>query len=307
MTSTRLPGKVLADVAGRPMLERQLERLARCATPTRSSLAITTNADDDPLAELAQRLGYGVHRGSEHDVLSRYAGAAAAFRADVVVRVTSDCPLIDPEQTDAVIEALTSEVDYAANVLERRLPRGLDTEALWRDVLDRCDRMATSTPAREHVTWHIHTEHPERFVLRSVRGRSRRRRPALDGRHARGSRARAPHLRDARRRGGPRRSSRGCASTRMSPPSTPTSSRSPTSIRRRGHSLRAPVDQRGRRAGRAGGAPVRAPDAGPRDHPLRAGVRRRRGRAVRGRVLLRHRGAARRRLRRRPRARATSC
>ncbi len=168
MTSTRLPGKVLADVAGKPMLERQLERLARCRQADEIALAITTNPDDDPLAELAGRLGYGIHRGSEHDVLSRYAGAAARFRADVVVRVTSDCPLIDPEQTDAVIEALTSEVDYAANVLERRLPRGLDSEALWRDVLDRCDRMATSTPAREHVTWHIHSEHPERFVLRSV-------------------------------------------------------------------------------------------------------------------------------------------
>jgi spore coat polysaccharide biosynthesis protein SpsF len=168
MTSARLPGKVLADVAGKPMLERQLERLARCRHADEIVLAITTNSDDDPLAALAQGLGYGVHRGSEHDVLSRYAGAAAGFRADVVVRVTSDCPLIDPEQTDAVIEALTSDVDYAANVLERRLPRGLDTEALWRDALDRCDRMATSTPAREHVTWHIHTEHPERFVLRSV-------------------------------------------------------------------------------------------------------------------------------------------
>ena len=168
MTSTRLPGKVLADVAGKPMLERQLERLQRCAHADEIALAITTNPDDDPLQELAQRLGYGVHRGSEHDVLSRYAEAAARFRADVVVRVTSDCPLIDPGQTDAVIAALTPDVDYAANVLERRLPRGLDTEALWRDTLERCHRMATSTPAREHVTWHIHTEHPERFVLRSV-------------------------------------------------------------------------------------------------------------------------------------------
>jgi spore coat polysaccharide biosynthesis protein SpsF len=164
MTSTRLPGKVLADVAGKPMLERQLERLQRCRHADEIVLAITTNPDDDPLT----RLGYPVHRGSEHDVLARYAGAAARFDADVIVRVTSDCPLIDPEQTDAVIAALTPDVDYAANVLERRLPRGLDTEALWRDALERCHRMATSKPAREHVTWHIHTEHPERFVLRSV-------------------------------------------------------------------------------------------------------------------------------------------
>jgi spore coat polysaccharide biosynthesis protein SpsF len=170
MTSTRLPGKVLADVAGKPMLERQLDRLSRCRLADEIVLATTTNADDDPLEALARELGYGVHRGSEHDVLARYAEAAARFRADVVVRVTSDCPLIDPEQTDAVIEALSADADYAANVLVRRLPRGLDTEALWRDTLERCHRMATSKPAREHVTWHIHTEHPERFVLRSVVG-----------------------------------------------------------------------------------------------------------------------------------------
>ena len=113
MTSTRLPGKVLADVAGKPMLERQLERLARCDHADEIALAITTNPDDDPLAELAERLGYGVHRGSEHDVLTRYAEAAAKFRADVVVRVTSDCPLIDPEQTD-VTRTTTSARNFAA-------------------------------------------------------------------------------------------------------------------------------------------------------------------------------------------------
>ena len=164
MTSTRLPGKVLMDLAGKPLLERELERL-----PGEIVLAVTTNPDDDPLTELADRLGVRWYRGSEHDVLSRYAGAAREADADAIVRVTSDCPLIDRDEVHAVIDALTPDVDYAANILVRRLPRGLDTEALWRDVLDRCDRMATSTPAREHVTWHIHTEHPERFVLRSVR------------------------------------------------------------------------------------------------------------------------------------------
>src|SRR4051794_6292360 len=168
MTSTRLPGKVLADLAGKPMLERQLERLARCRHADEVVLATTTNADDDPIVALAERLGVGVHRGSEHDVLRRYAEAAEKFGADVIVRVTSDCPLIDPELTDAVIEALGSDADYASNALEPGLPRGLDTEALWRDALERSDRMATSVPAREHVTWHIHTEHPARFVLRSV-------------------------------------------------------------------------------------------------------------------------------------------
>ena len=170
MTSTRLPGKVLMDLAGKPLLERQLERLTRCERADEVVLAVTTNADDDALVDLARRLGLRWHRGSEHDVLERYAGAAREAAADVVVRVTSDCPLIDPEETDAVIAALESErCDYASNILERTLPRGLDTEALWRDVLERVERLATSAAAREHVTWFVHSERPDLFVLRSVR------------------------------------------------------------------------------------------------------------------------------------------
>jgi spore coat polysaccharide biosynthesis protein SpsF len=169
MTSTRLPGKVLMDLAGKPMLERQLERLARCRRADEIVLATTTNTTDDPLAELGARLDLRCHRGSEHDVLDRYAGAARAAAADVVVRVTADCPLIDPQETDVVIEALAPGVDYAANVIERDLPRGLDVEALWRDTLERVDRMATSAPAREHVTYFIHTERPDLFALHAVR------------------------------------------------------------------------------------------------------------------------------------------
>jgi spore coat polysaccharide biosynthesis protein SpsF len=166
MTSTRLPGKVLADLEGRPMLERQLARLARCEQADEIVVATTTNADDDPLMELADRIGVRWFRGSEHDVLARYLGAAREARADVIARVTSDCPLIDPVETDAVIAALLERpADYASNFLERRLPRGLDTEALWLDVLERLDRLATSVPAREHVTFHIHSERPDRFEL----------------------------------------------------------------------------------------------------------------------------------------------
>src|SRR4051812_43806198 len=100
MTSTRLPGKVLMDLAGRPMLERQLERLERCARAVEIVLAVTTNVADDPLVDLARRRGVRFYRGSEQDVLSRYAGAARESAADLVARVTSDCPLIDPDETD---------------------------------------------------------------------------------------------------------------------------------------------------------------------------------------------------------------
>ena len=171
MTSTRLPGKVLMDLEGRPLLEGELERLGRCTRVEEVVLAVTTNAADDPLVALADRLGLRWYRGSEDDVLSRYAGAASEAGADLVARVTSDCPLIDPEETDAVIAALEErreEVDYASNRLEPHLPRGLDVEVLWRDVLDRMDRMATSRPAREHVTWFCYAERPELFSLHSV-------------------------------------------------------------------------------------------------------------------------------------------
>lgn len=171
MTSTRLPGKVMLDLAGRPMLERQLERLARCAEADEIVLAVTRDPADEPLVDLANRLGLRWFRGSEHDVLARYLGAAQEARAELVVRVTSDCPLIDPGETDAVISALESRAstcDYASNTLERRLPRGLDTEALWMDVLERVDRMATSRAAREHVTWFCHRERPELFSLHGV-------------------------------------------------------------------------------------------------------------------------------------------
>lgn len=160
------------DLAGKPMLERQLERLERCARADEIVLALTANAADDPLVELAERRGLRWHRGSEEDVLSRYAGAAREAAADLVVRVTSDCPLIDPDETDAVIGALEERreaVDYASNRLEPHLPRGLDTEAFWRDTLERMDRLATSRPAREHVTWFCYQERADLFELYSVR------------------------------------------------------------------------------------------------------------------------------------------
>jgi spore coat polysaccharide biosynthesis protein SpsF len=173
MGSTRLPGKVLADLAGAPMLQRQLERLARCERLDEVVLATTAAPADDPVAALAARLGLRAHRGPGADVLARYAGAAREARAELVVRLTADCPLVDPKATDAVVAALEtrrSACDYASNVLERHLPRGLDTEALWRDVLERVDRLARSPAAREHVTAFIHAERPDLFALHAVRG-----------------------------------------------------------------------------------------------------------------------------------------
>jgi spore coat polysaccharide biosynthesis protein SpsF len=171
MTSERLPGKVLAEVAGRPMIEHQLRRLERCERIDELVIATTMNADDDPLVELAGRLGVRAFRGSEHDVLSRYAGAAREASADLVVRLTSDCPLADAGEVDVVVRELEERratCDYASNGLEPTLPRGLDAEALWRDTLERADRMAASKPAREHVTWFVYSERPDLFELHAV-------------------------------------------------------------------------------------------------------------------------------------------
>ncbi|MBI3548552.1 MAG: glycosyltransferase family protein [Elusimicrobia bacterium] len=171
MTSTRLPGKVLMDLAGAPMLTQQLRRLKRCKSVDEIVVAATENAADEAIRALAAAEGVSCFRGSENDVLSRYAGAARQAQADLIVRVTSDCPLIDPEQTDRVVRELEDSkgaCDYASNVIERTFPRGLDAEAMTRQALERMDREAKSPPAREHVTYYLLKEHPELFKTRIV-------------------------------------------------------------------------------------------------------------------------------------------
>lgn len=171
MTSTRLPGKVLMDLGGRPMLARQLDRLKACEMLDEIVVATTTNGTDNPVVDLCRGRGVRFFRGSEHDVLGRYVGAAREAAADVVVRITADCPLIDPQITDRVISELvnnSSACDYASNARRRTFPRGLDVEALFLDALLRVDRLATSEAAREHVTLFPTYERPELFLCRDV-------------------------------------------------------------------------------------------------------------------------------------------
>ncbi len=167
MGSSRLPGKVLAEIAGDTMLARVVARLRTARTIDEIVIATTTAATDDRVAREAERIGAGVFRGSEHDVLARYAGAALAARADVIVRVTSDCPMLDPGVVDRVVEALDRDVDYASNTQIRSFPRGLDVEALHADVLARIARLGRSPAAREHVTALV-AEHPAWFAVRQV-------------------------------------------------------------------------------------------------------------------------------------------
>lgn len=169
--STRLPGKVLRDLAGRPLLAQMLRRLEVCSNLDALVVATSTDRRDDAVAELAATLGVRVYRGPLDDVLARFVGAARAACADVVVRLTADCPLIDPATTDRVVGELVEHAgscDYASNVLVRTYPRGLETEAFFLDTLLRVDRLAASAGEREHVTTAIYSVRPELFLRRSV-------------------------------------------------------------------------------------------------------------------------------------------
>lgn len=151
--STRLPGKVLLHAGGRTFLDHHLDRLHRTGIDV--VVATTTNPLDDPIAELATARGVTAHRGSEHDVLARYAGAVRELGLDVVVRVTSDCPLVDPAMVSEAVAAWTAAGDpdlYLSNALVRTFPRGFDLEVFGGARLLRADAQATAAHQREHVT-----------------------------------------------------------------------------------------------------------------------------------------------------------
>lgn len=154
------------------MLAQQIRRLTMCSAIDEIVVATTSNTTDKAIVDLAQQEGVSSFRGGEQDVLGRFVGAAQQVGADVIIRVTADCPLIDPEVTETVINALVTNAsccDYASNVLERTYPRGLDVEAFFMDVLLRMDRLGQSQAAREHVTMAPRSDHPAAFLCRSVR------------------------------------------------------------------------------------------------------------------------------------------
>jgi spore coat polysaccharide biosynthesis protein SpsF len=157
MTSTRLPGKVLKTIHGQTLLQYHLRRLQQSGLPI--VVATTTNLTDDPIVQACLQEEVPVHRGSEHDVLSRYFEAAEKFAFDVVVRVTSDCPLIDGQLIHSAVEKhLTDKTPwlYTSNVLERTYPRGFDFEIFSFDMLKTAFHEARSTSEREHVTPYLH-------------------------------------------------------------------------------------------------------------------------------------------------------
>ncbi len=170
MGSTRLPGKVMLEIAGRPMLDCVVSRVEKSRTIDDVLIATTTSDTEEPILELCERSNWDYYRGEEHDVLDRYYRAAMECGAETVVRVTSDCPLIDPGLIDKVVETYYSaEVDYASNNLPpRTYPRGLDAEVMSFEVVKQAWKRDHNPDWREHVTPYIY-RNPDEFSLIAVR------------------------------------------------------------------------------------------------------------------------------------------
>lgn len=163
MTSTRLPGKVLLDVGGQPMLAHLINRLKSVPSLDGVVLATTTNQTDDVLEEFSKKIKIGCYRGSEDDVMSRVIGAAESVDADIIVEITGDCPIIDPEIIEQVIRVFReNNVDYVSNAHVRSYPDGMDVQVFPLEVLKRSSVMTSDPLDHEHVTLHIRNN-PEIF------------------------------------------------------------------------------------------------------------------------------------------------
>ncbi len=170
MGSTRLPGKVLKDLGGDTVMARVLARVKRAATIGEVVVATSDTPRDDVIVAESRRLDTRVFRGDEKDVLDRYYRVAQLSKAEVVVRITADCPLIDWELVDETVKRFLDELpDYASNALVRTYPRGLDTEVFSLQALERAWRESSDPDQRVHVTPFIY-QNPERFKVLAVKG-----------------------------------------------------------------------------------------------------------------------------------------
>ncbi|MBE1555019.1 cytidylyltransferase domain-containing protein [Sporosarcina limicola] len=170
MGSTRLPGKIVRKVMDKTILEYQLERVQQSKLIDEVIVATTQKESDNVIVALCQHLGIHVYRGSENDVLARYYEAAVECKAGIIVRLTSDCPLIDAEVIDQVIQLYLDrqgEIDYASNIMERTFPRGLDTEVFSFRALQKAYESASLERDREHVTAYLYTN-PGEFQLGNI-------------------------------------------------------------------------------------------------------------------------------------------
>lgn len=163
--STRLPGKVLMDLHGAPMILRQLERVRRAESLNGIVVATSDDPGDDDLTRVVQEAGYDVVRGSRDDVLARFIAAIDVRGPDAVVRITADCPLIDAHVIDQVVGAFqVSETDYLSNTMVPTYPDGLDVEVCRAEVLRDVATRSTDPDEREHVTLGIYRR-PDEFQI----------------------------------------------------------------------------------------------------------------------------------------------
>lgn len=163
MTSRRLPGKVLMTAAGKPMLQHLVDRLRRVPSLDEVVIATTINQEDDVLENFASSIGVPCFRGSEDDVMDRVIRAAKFVNSDVIVEITGDCPIIDPEIIEQAVRMFKSNhVDYVSNTHVRSYPDGMDVQVFSLNTLERAGRLTIDPIDREHVTLYI-KNHPESF------------------------------------------------------------------------------------------------------------------------------------------------
>ena len=170
MGSTRLPGKVMKEICGKPMLLLMLERLSQAKLIDEIVVATTTNSNDDVIFELAKKNGYNVFRGSEFDCLDRHYRVAIEYNAAYIAKITPDCPLIDPQIVDKVLDYFLKNVnnyDYVSNAHPPSWPDGLDLEVFHVATLEKAYREATESSHREHTTTYIWSN-PEKFRIGNV-------------------------------------------------------------------------------------------------------------------------------------------
>lgn len=169
LSSTRLPGKVLLPILGRPMLELQVERILRSTKISELLIATSTSPEDEKIVALCLRLGIRYYQGQLDDVLDRFYKAAEETGPENVIRLTGDCPLVDPSVIDRVVTYFESDTfDYASNTLEPTFPDGLDVEVFTFSGLRRCWSEARLPSEREHVTPYFYSN-PQIFKLGSYK------------------------------------------------------------------------------------------------------------------------------------------
>lgn len=165
MSSSRLPGKVAKEVLGMPILAYEISRILQSKKINKLIVATSTNLEDDVVEQIAQKSGVECFRGDLNNVLSRYYLCAKAQNAKHIVRLTGDCPIIDPTLIDEIISFhLLNQADYTSNGVERTFPDGLDTEIMTFETLEKTYQNASTKDELEHVTYYIYT-HPELFKI----------------------------------------------------------------------------------------------------------------------------------------------